>query len=366
MGIRGVTIASSIGRRDTEVIPQRLQPVRENTDPLDLFTLIINSSGLRPMSLSLDVMRAEPGENADNITKYRSVLKSLLDNVTILELKLVPHHQHDRLEEIFREVVGSGHNCSLKALAVSNPVTFNGEEKLDRMGAGVKDTINLVFLSRYLFTLPTDDPSLPRYRGLSVLELGSALEPSSLPHLTALLQQQVSLKHIHICLLDNCRGKFDKHSESEKELYSALWSLFKRSQFALLSIGFVCHHTFVPCRASSIKCHNFFPFSDLLKHFMRAECKNNQYLILGCVNSGALPLLKGAGSKAPDCGVRHKILRYDINDINVIVPHLLQLPVIRLQELCINIENEGQSIICLLYTSPSPRDATLSRMPSSA
>ena len=27
---------------------------------------------------------------------------------------------------------------------------------------------------------------------------------------------------------------------------------------------------------------------------------------------------------------------------------------------------EGQSVICLLYTSPSPRDATLSRMPSSA
>ena len=27
---------------------------------------------------------------------------------------------------------------------------------------------------------------------------------------------------------------------------------------------------------------------------------------------------------------------------------------------------EGDIIICLLYTSPSPRDATLSRMPSSA
>ena len=27
---------------------------------------------------------------------------------------------------------------------------------------------------------------------------------------------------------------------------------------------------------------------------------------------------------------------------------------------------EGESINCLLYTSPSPRDATLSRMPSSA
>ena len=26
----------------------------------------------------------------------------------------------------------------------------------------------------------------------------------------------------------------------------------------------------------------------------------------------------------------------------------------------------GHAVICLLYTSPSPRDATLSRMPSSA
>ena len=29
-------------------------------------------------------------------------------------------------------------------------------------------------------------------------------------------------------------------------------------------------------------------------------------------------------------------------------------------------ENFGRNEICLLYTSPSPRDATLSRMPSSA
>ena len=29
-------------------------------------------------------------------------------------------------------------------------------------------------------------------------------------------------------------------------------------------------------------------------------------------------------------------------------------------------DKEGDSISCLLYTSPSPRDATLSRMPSSA
>ena len=30
------------------------------------------------------------------------------------------------------------------------------------------------------------------------------------------------------------------------------------------------------------------------------------------------------------------------------------------------LESLKQSLICLLYTSPSPRDATLSRMPSSA
>ena len=34
----------------------------------------------------------------------------------------------------------------------------------------------------------------------------------------------------------------------------------------------------------------------------------------------------------------------------------------KLQELTASIKNQG----CLLYTSPSPRDATLSRMPSSA
>ena len=29
-------------------------------------------------------------------------------------------------------------------------------------------------------------------------------------------------------------------------------------------------------------------------------------------------------------------------------------------------DNDDKTYICLLYTSPSPRDATLSRMPSSA
>ena len=33
---------------------------------------------------------------------------------------------------------------------------------------------------------------------------------------------------------------------------------------------------------------------------------------------------------------------------------------------CETVVNTGLCMICLLYTSPSPRDATLSRMPSSA
>ena len=32
----------------------------------------------------------------------------------------------------------------------------------------------------------------------------------------------------------------------------------------------------------------------------------------------------------------------------------------------INEQENGLAVVCLLYTSPSPRDATLSRMPSSA
>ena len=35
-------------------------------------------------------------------------------------------------------------------------------------------------------------------------------------------------------------------------------------------------------------------------------------------------------------------------------------------EICFDIANEEKKIICLLYTSPSPRDDELSRMPSSA
>ena len=35
-------------------------------------------------------------------------------------------------------------------------------------------------------------------------------------------------------------------------------------------------------------------------------------------------------------------------------------------EIAVELRTDDDDLICLLYTSPSPRDATLSRMPSSA
>ena len=47
-----------------------------------------------------------------------------------------------------------------------------------------------------------------------------------------------------------------------------------------------------------------------------------------------------------------------------IIAAAVQDAILRVGE--INYDLRGRSLTCLLYTSPSPRDATLSRMPSSA
>ena len=47
--------------------------------------------------------------------------------------------------------------------------------------------------------------------------------------------------------------------------------------------------------------------------------------------------------------------------------HVIILPVDDISNACAEaVANNIKGTICLLYTSPSPRDATLSRMPSSA
>ena len=52
---------------------------------------------------------------------------------------------------------------------------------------------------------------------------------------------------------------------------------------------------------------------------------------------------------------------YSVQDTLYLVESLLQLSLLSL--VCVNV---CVCVCCLLYTSPSPRDATLSRMPSSA
>ena len=160
---------------------------------------------------------------------------------------------------------------------------------------------------------------------------------------------------------------------------------------------------------------------------------NRQNLSFELINSlpptQPLPLiLTVGGDTTPDCGTQHKTVKYQLTDSEVIVPHLLQLPVIRLQELAFNFTKDSQTFLnqaaqhpslqvaklvlqidltsanmketlptlredlerllrmptlkgikfcgdwiycgeirsCLLYTSPSPRDQRGSRMPSSA
>ena len=73
-----------------------------------------------------------------------------------------------------------------------------------------------------------------------------------------------------------------------------------------------------------------------------------------------------------------KIVSWNVNGIRARIDHIVawieenKPDVLALQETKVVDELfphepfEAMSYVCLLYTSPSPRDATLSRMPSSA
>ena len=65
--------------------------------------------------------------------------------------------------------------------------------------------------------------------------------------------------------------------------------------------------------------------------------------------------------------VREHVIKYYVNDIFFDVQEQIKQKIkydVKNQE--INIKTEDLDKICLLYTSPSPRDGLLSRMPSSA
>ena len=75
-------------------------------------------------------------------------------------------------------------------------------------------------------------------------------------------------------------------------------------------------------------------------------------------------ILVRAGSFAENLAIDGKSLRITAEEgalVFITTPYLDSDPVVRVHGL-----QAGQSVVCLLYTSPSPRDGLLSRMPSSA
>ena len=79
-------------------------------------------------------------------------------------------------------------------------------------------------------------------------------------------------------------------------------------------------------------------------------------------DSAPVDLVKGA-IEAKQSGVNVVLC----GDQNLIKPYLdnVEIPIYHYPQV-ISMDEDPMKAICLLYTSPSPRDATLSRMPSSA
>ena len=385
--VTGLTVLKASSGEDlthihAQLVPRHFCPILKRADLVELLNYIVIKCDLYPASQTIDVLIWHQAYSSTG-NKIKPLLKRLLNKIVVLALKKVSIEQLDTLRDIFDKVVGFGKDCTLKALEIHNK-HHRGESSSPKM----KATVNLEFLSPYLFTLPSDDPSLPRYQGLSVLELGSALEPSSLPHLTALLQQQVSLKHIRICLLDSCKGQsktvirderqsvlhLDQSGKpiastaDEKRLYSVLMTLYQRKHFHSLRICFVCRRTFHECTYGpfnkSSNCQNLFPFTELLRGFMQSPCENSQNLSFEFINSlppeQPLPLiLTVGGDTTPDCGTQNKTVKYELTDSEVIVPHLLQLPVIRLQELVFDFTEDSQPFFSQAANHPSLHVAKL-------
>ena len=80
--------------------------------------------------------------------------------------------------------------------------------------------------------------------------------------------------------------------------------------------------------------------------------------------NGARFVIHGKATNAviSDCD-NIKIRDIEITAVN---PEMHELKVVGKSPLYVDFEIYGQSKVCLLYTSPSPRDQSLSRMPSSA
>ena len=319
------------------LIPQRYATMLSDITLSQLLSLLAESCGLQPTYLHLDRM-LRGARSTTCIPLYAdNGLKHLMRRLVMLKLSKI-HRSY--LRQVFEAVVGDGGECQLLGLSLSDYCVHKEEFEC---------------LSPYLLTLPSDF-SPPRYQGLTVLQLCHALHPSSLPYLTALLQQQLSLKVVTI------QGFFPWPVESQTiNILSVLSSLFSRSIFQSLSLGWPNIST-----AQTMQ---------IVRGFMSSHCWGTQELLIAQQNhpSALDPAIVASldASKAEqavsDCGVEHKVVQSTDSLLYAILP----LPTIRLRELELNCGKNHQHLaaihsdlrisnLTLKFTIPQPGLSTLS------
>ena len=274
-----------------------------------LLSLLTESCGLQPAYLHLGRMLRGP-----HIPLYAdSSLKHLMKRLVMLKLSKI---QRSNLRQVFEAVVGDGRECQLLGLSLSDVCVHKEEFEC---------------LSPYLLTLPSDF-SAPRYQGLTFLRLCHALQPSSLPYLTALLQQQLHLKVVVI------HGFFPWPVESQTTtILSILSSLFSRPTYQSLSLNWPNIST-----AQTMQ---------IVRGFMSSHCWDTQELLIAqqdqpsALDSMLVASLEASKAEQAisDCGVKHKVIQSTDSLLHAILP----LPSIRLRELELNCGKNHQHLAAI-------------------
>ena len=307
------------------LIPQRYMAMQSNITLSQLLSLLAESCGLQPTYLHLDRMLRSSRTAASIPLCADSDLKHLMRRLVMIKLSKI---NRNYLRQLFEAVVGDGWDCQLLGLSLSDYCVHKEE---------------LECLSPYLLTLPSDF-SPPRYQGLTVLQLRHALHPSSLPYLTALLQQQLSLKVVAIL------GFFPWPAESQTtNIISVLSSLFSRPAFQSLSLSW-------PNISAA-------QTMEIVRGFMSSHCSDTQELLIAQQNDPAtldptivasLEASKKVERAVSDCGVEHKVIQSTDSLLYAILPQLT----VRLRELELNC-GKNHNIIHLAAIHPDLRVSTL-------
>ena len=208
---------------------------------MELLNHLVVGGKLQPLNLHVnteELCRADLNFRMHFLTdkRVRDYLRCLLGRVVVLALESVATTPADFLRFMFEVLTVKRQSSSPRALALlpEPESSFSYETPFDTDQTECT-YLDLRFLCAYLLTLPDEPPVLPYYQGLSVLEVGYPVEPASIPHLSALLELQHSLKYVSLCLLDSCRDSSSDAlltvSADESKLYNALTRLFCCQEF---------------------------------------------------------------------------------------------------------------------------------------